>query len=266
MLARAMARALLGIVAAVLVATALVPPALAQSEEDLARARALFAEGVELTHAERWEEAVERFRQVLEVRSTPQVQYNLALALEGAGELSEAAALLRTIQDSRELDRRTRRDVQRLLESIGPRLGQLTVRITGDEAGVRVLVDGDEMPLDRIGQPLASDPGEHRVVMERRGRVVASQTVTVVSGENAEVTLVETAVSASALDDDLLTRQDPAPAGGGGNVLEEWWFWTIIGAAVLATAVTVGVVAATSGPPSPVQGNLTPGVLEVMLP
>lgn len=260
-----MARALLGTLAAAFLASALVSPALAQSEEDLARARALFAEGVELTHEEQWEEAVERFRQVLEVRSTPQVKYNLALALEGAGELSEAAALLREIQDSRELDRRTRRDVQRLLQAIGPRLGQLTVRITGDEAGVRVLLDGDEIPLDRVGQPLATDPGEHRVVMERRGRAVASQTVTVTSGESTEVTLVETAVVASAVDEELLTREIP-PAASGGNVLEEWWFWTIIGAVVVATGVTIGIVAATSGPPSPVQGNLSPGVLEVMLP
>jgi hypothetical protein len=265
MLAAVMARALLGLLAALLVAMSLAPTALAQSEEDLQRARALFAEGVELANAEQWDEAVDRFRQVLEVRSTPQVKYNLALALEGAGELSEAATLLREIQDSRELDRRTRRDVQRLLEAIGPRLGQLTVRITGDEAGVRVLVDGDEVPLDRVGQPLAVDPGEHRVVMERRGRAVASQSVTVTSGETAEVTLVETAVPAAALDDELLTQEVP-PAAGGGNVLEEWWFWTIIGAVVLATAVTIGVVAATSGPPSPVQGNLMPGVLEVMLP
>ena len=260
-----MARALLGTLAAAFLASALVSPALAQSEEDLARARTLFAEGVELTHEEQWEEAVERFRQVLEVRSTPQVKYNLALALEGAGELSEAAALLREIQDSRELDRRTRRDVQRLLQAIGPRLGQLTVRITGDEAGVRVLLDGDEIPLDRVGQPLATDPGEHRVVMERRGRAVASQTVTVTSGETTEVTLVETAVVASAVDEELLTREGP-PAASGGNVLEEWWLWTIIGAVVVATGVTIGIVAATSGPPSPVQGNLSPGVLEVMLP
>lgn len=263
-----MARVVLGIGPALGVAltVALASPALAQSDEDLERARTLFAEGVELTQEERWSEAIERFRQVLEVRATPQVKYNLALALEANGQLSEAAALLREIQDSRQLGRRARRDVQRLLRLIGPRLGQLTVRISGDEAGVRVLLDGDEVPLDRIGQPLTVDPGERRVVMQRRGREVASQSVRVEAGQSAEVTLVETRVRPEAVETALVTQEEPLPPSR--SVLEEWWFWTIIGAVVvIAGGVTIGVVAgSSSGPPNPVQGNLDPGVIEVVLP
>lgn len=252
------------LVAAVfLVATSLLasaPRASAQTEADLERARTLFAEGVELTHEERWDEAVARFRQVLEVRSTPQVQYNLALALERSGELSEAASILREIQDSRELNRQQRRDAARLLNTIGPRLGQLIVRISGDEAGVRVQVGDDEVPLDRIGQPLVVDPGTHRVSMHRRGREVASQQVTVTSGEPSEVTLVEVAVAPEPIPQRAPATEEPA---GELNIAEQWWFWVVIGA-IVVTGVTIGIVAGTSSSgPSAVSGNLTPGVLEV---
>lgn len=245
----------------------LASPTLAQTEDELERARTLFVEGVELTHEERWDEAIARFRQVLEVRATPQVKYNLALALEASGQLSEAAALLREIQDSRELDRRARRDVQRLMRRIGPRLGQITIRIAGDEAGVRVYLDDEEIPLHRIGQPLTVDPGERRLVMKRRGRVVATQSVQVESGQLAEVTLVETEVRPEPVQAvAVVTQDEPAPAAAR-SVVDEWWFWTILGAVVVvAGGVAIGVAASSSGPPDPVQGNLNPGFIEVVLP
>lgn len=226
----------------------------AQTDEELRRARELFAEGVALTQDERWEEAIDRFRQVLAVRPTPQVKYNLALALEGAGQLAAAADLLREIQDSRRLDRATRRDVQRLLDAIGPRLAQIVVRLHGDEAGMRVQVDGHDVPLDRIGRPVVVSPGEHRVALLRRGREVAARTVYVSSGDTEEVTLVETVErerpNPEASDPAVPAQPQPAPAPSNGEIVEQWWFWTVIGAVVIV-AVAVGVAAGTSGRDEP---------------
>lgn len=251
--------------ALVLLATA---GASAQTEEELEEARALFAEGVQATREERWGEAAERFRRVMRVRATAQVKYNLALALSHTGELAEAAALLRDVVEDPDLPRRPRRHARRLLREIEPRLGRLTVRVQGDEVGLTVTLDGRPIGLDRLGSPIEVDPGAHRVALTRGGVVLGSRQVRVAEGESAEVALVATAVRRTEGEErELVVAEEPAVApAAGGSVLEEWWFWTMVGAVVVAgVGIGVGVAMATSAP-SPVQGNLSPGVLEVMLP
>ncbi len=111
-------RALKTTLASALLVLAATSGASAQSEAELDRARTLFGEGVELTQQEQWADAADRFRQVMEVRATGQVKYNLALALSHTTELAEAAVLLREAVDDHELRRRTRREATNLLESI----------------------------------------------------------------------------------------------------------------------------------------------------
>lgn len=233
----------------------------AQTDEELAQARATFMEGVELTEQEQWADAAERFRAVMQVRATAQVKYNLALALSHTGELAEAAALLAEATEDPELDRRTRRAARRLLADIEPRLGTLTVRLRGDEAGVTVTVDGEPWALGRIGPPQRVDPGTHQVASLRGEVTLDAQSVTVEEGGAAEVSL-STAMPPPSLDEELLA--DATTDEDGGSVLEEWWLWTLVGAAVVVgVGVTVGVVIATDGSVQPVMGNLNPTVLQV---
>ena len=133
----------------------------AQTEAELETARATFMEGVELSGDAQWAEAAQRFREVLAVRSTAQVQYNLGLALSHTDALVEAAELLRAALDSDELDRRRARDIRRLLEELEPRLARITVRTMGDEAGANVTLDGEAVGLDQIGTAIPVDPGAH---------------------------------------------------------------------------------------------------------
>lgn len=95
--------------------------AAAQSDAELERAREAFAAGVEATDEGRWDDAVASFREVMGVRATPQVKYNLAVALEQTGEYVETEQLLEEVVDGPELDRRTRREAEQLLEEVGPR-------------------------------------------------------------------------------------------------------------------------------------------------
>ncbi len=136
--------------------------------------------------------------------------------------------------------------------------------MSGDEAGTQVTLDGEALGLERVGQPLEVDPGTHRAALLRDGAEVGSREVTLAEGESQEITLVATAVQAP-VDDELLTQAPPPPPPGG-SVLEEWWFWTILAAVVVVGAgVATGVVLGTQSP-SPVQGNLSPGSLQVTLP
>lgn len=253
--------------AALLVAALLSTTASAQSDDDLERARTLFAEGVDATHEERWDDAIDRFRQVLAVRATPQVKYNLGIALERAGHLVEARALLTEVVDHRELDRRARREVREVLRSIEPRIGQLTVRVESDDpSGARVTLDGAELPAERWGQATPVDPGEHALALIRGERALVERTITVPEGGSEEIAIEdpgEPDLTPELEPEPAPVIPDPAPAR---SVLEEWWFWTAIAAVVvLIGGVSVGLALGGSGP-QPVQGNLTPGILEVTLP
>lgn len=258
-----------GLVLGVLLAA---PPAAAQSEEELSRARAAFGEGVQLTAEERWPEAASRFREVLAVRATPQVRFNLAVALFHSGELPEAADLLAQVVDADELERRTRREARRMLDEIAPQLAHLTIRLLGDEGGATVILDDREIGLERIGQPMSVMPGAHQVELRRGAAIVARRDVEVAVGESAEVALTTTpreVVDPEIVDRELLVPEQPPVSSG--SVAEEWWFWTAIGGGVLVVAgVVIGVAVASSsgngGELPPVQGNLQPGVLDVMLP
>lgn len=234
----------------------------AQSEEELQRAREAFGEGVELSEQGRWAEAAARFREVMEVRATAQVKYNLAVALDGTGQIAEASELLREVVDDPELDRRTRRDARRLLESIEPRIGHLTVHVRGDAPGTRVMLDAEDFPPERVGQSVAVDPGMHRVELRAGTRVVDGRTVSVGEGESVEVSLDVSAVPTPAETAAAAPAEPPEPDGDDGAIFEQWWFWTGVGAVVLG-ALVVGIVAGSGGDEAPVRGNLSPGVLEV---
>ncbi|MDQ3034519.1 MAG: hypothetical protein M3Y87_19070 [Myxococcota bacterium] len=249
------------------------PDASAQTEAQLERARAAFGEGVQLTAEERWAEAAARFREVIAVRATPQVRFNLAVALFHSGEIGEAADLFAQVVDAPELDRRTRREAQRMLSQAEPQLGRLTIRIAGDEGGVTVLLDDREVGLERVGQPMSVTAGTHRVALRRGTQVVARREVSVAQGETEQVSL--TPVAAAPIDDPVdreLLIPEEQPAGPGGDVTGEWWFWAAIGGgAAVVAGVIIGVAVASSGSGGgqqlpPLQGNLQPGVIEVTLP
>ncbi len=246
--------------------------AAAQTEEEIAQARTLFQEGVELMNQERFEDAAQRFRAVLEVRDTAQVRYNLALALERAGHLAAAAAILALVVEDRSLDRRMRREARELLASVQSRVARLTVRFEEDASGLSVTLDGREIAAERLGQPMVVNPGSHQLVVMRNQSIVNRQTVELAEGEASEVTLSGTAATPAVvqrieLDPELLeTRREADRPTGGGSIIEEWWFWTLIGVVVIgAVAVGLGVGLSDSGG-QPVSGNLMPGVIEVMLP
>ena len=241
--------------------------ALGQSDAEVERARAAFAEGVELSDQERWSEAADRFREVMEVRATAQVKYNLAVALEHDGQLAEAVVLLRDVAGDRDLDRATRREAQRLLESTERRVGTLTVHVSGDVAGATIEVNGREIAADQLGIPLPADPGDNTVVLSRGGRQVDRQSASVPEGGSASVTLnaasvptpAEVALEVEVPPEEPEEPDEPTDYG----VLGEWWFWTAI-AGVVVGAVLIGIVVSSGGDEDPVRGNLNPPIIEVM--
>lgn len=233
----------------------------AQTDEELAAARTAFRRGVQLTERGRWDEAVARFREVMAVRATSAVRYNLALALahtEG-GDL-EAAELLDQVLADPELDETTRAQATTLLAEVEPRLGRLTIRVRGADDAT-VLLDGAPIAADRLASALRVAPRGYVVVLRRGAEDLVERSVTVEAGGAEEVTLaVRVPVPEVALE-----AEEPSAAAGGEDLASQWWLWTIVagGVVVIGTGVVIGVVVADDGSVQPVAGNLDPGVLMV---
>lgn len=72
----------------------LLAPAIACAQSDVARARALFEQGIAAGEAGNWEEAAERFRQSRAIVDRPSTIYNLAIAYEELERWDEAQATI----------------------------------------------------------------------------------------------------------------------------------------------------------------------------
>ena len=70
----------------------------AQSEAEVQAARDAFAEGLKFEQAHRYQDALEKFTRVKEVKDTPQVRYRIATCLVGLGKLREGRDTFKSIQ------------------------------------------------------------------------------------------------------------------------------------------------------------------------
>ncbi len=261
-------------------------PANAGLDETTEEARRLFAEGLDFVEGEDWAQAEERFRRVLAMRGSHVVAYNLASALEHLGRLVEAAELLRPVARDATVEPRTQVAAERLLAQIEPRIGSLTVRLSGDSQAALVRLDDKQVQISEQVLTVSVDPGAHRVVVERDGVIVASQTVQVGGDASLQssiaidvpprLTAVGGALSAkpgsSRLPLGSLTPEGsrapraaidsdrPAPADEDDSVLGAWWLWTAVGVVVVGAGVTVAMIAMDEDP-KPVRGDTDPPVV-----
>jgi hypothetical protein len=96
--------------------------------------------------------------------------------------------------------------------------GRLVVDVSGDSDGVRVTVDGLQLPRHRWGVPTRVELGEHLVEARRGGEVVASSETFVPRGGDAHVELEVApprAVSEGPLRIEPASRPDSMGSGGG---------------------------------------------------
>jgi len=206
------------------------PRAMDTEADRTAAARALFEEGMRAVDAGDWQAAVDRLRRSHELRPSPVVRYNLALALIEVGGFVAASEHLRAVMRATGEGTEAHRIASERLEAILPRLGRLLIAVTGASETVETRLDGGVVPDALVGVPQPADPGRHRVSIHRDGQELGAAEVTVESGRQASVALEAPPPPPEP------ERSDMVAAGG---VETQWWFWTLI--AVLAVGAGVGV-------------------------
>jgi hypothetical protein len=186
------------VTATVTAAMATCPLALAQQRPatDLAHAKELFNEGVDLREKGDVAGALEKLRAAYAAASTPITGLELGRTYVAAGKLVEAReallAVARLEVAHQETPRSTaaRASAAQLAEQVQGRIPRLTVKVEGAEPGsVTVLIDGTSLPNDTLSAPHPVNPGTHEVVATSTAGAHASATVEVRESESREVTL-----------------------------------------------------------------------------
>jgi len=176
-------------------------PSLAQEDESaLTEARALFQRGIELEQAGNYSGALQAFREVGQVRMTPQVRFHIALCEERLGRLVAALggyelALAEADSVNPDFKSEVESNVTRLRESI-PRI--VIQRGEGADAAV-IELDGVKLGDSSIGIELPLDPGPHSVVARAPGYQTLEKTVTVAENTREVAVLDLTALPPDAI-------------------------------------------------------------------
>jgi hypothetical protein len=145
----------------------------APSATDIATARELVVEGRKLRAAGEFAKAVEKLKVAYALYPTPVTGDELALGYRDAGKLIEAReTALRVVKmpvesDEGKASEAARASCSAMVNDLGPKIGQVTLAITGvpSSATPTVTIDGEPVNAAVLGEPRAINPGKHVAVV-----------------------------------------------------------------------------------------------------
>jgi hypothetical protein len=210
-----------------------------------AAARTLAEDGVSALQNGDAATAVQKLEKAHLALQAPSVALWSARALAKLGLLVEAReryieATRLPISGDKTVQEQAKLEAQAESEQLLSRIPSLLISVPGATAGLRITVDGKELPQLLLGEARPTNPGQHRVVAQR-GAEQASEAVTLAEGERRRLELK------------LAAAPDPIPSPSP----------TADGTAAAApgrpsnTARTLGMVAVVAGGAGLVTGGVT---------
>jgi hypothetical protein len=166
----------------------------AQSDENRAGARAAATAGGNAFQEQKWEQAIDLFTRAESLVHSPVHLLYTARAHEKLGQLVRAreAYIKITNEDlpktAPEPYRAARRDAEKELAALEPRVPSVTISVKGGVAA-SVTMDGQPVPPALVGVPRPVDPGEHRFEATAQGYAAQPVTVRVAEGRSEQATL-----------------------------------------------------------------------------
>jgi tetratricopeptide (TPR) repeat protein len=180
------------LIAGVLTAAWAAPLRAEPTPTELAVARRLFAEALELEREQRWELAASKLRDALAVKDTPGLRFHLAHCEEKRGRLVEA---MLNYDRARELIAAGAKapDVESVLEparsALERRLPVLVLVPPADVADLSVQLDGQPVARSVLGRAAPVDAGTHVIVARAPGYREYQQEVPIAEGERRTLQL-----------------------------------------------------------------------------
>lgn len=168
----------------------------AQTAADKATAREAATQGIELLHAGKYADALDKLRRAQALYDAPVHLLYIARAEEKLGQLVEASESYRLLaryalpSGAPEAWVTAVRDGQKELEAIEPRLPKLSVLSEPkDVPSATLTIDGSAVSVAVIGIARPVNPGRHHVELSAPGHVPAAADVELKEAESRSVTL-----------------------------------------------------------------------------
>lgn len=163
-------------------------PAAAQDKKELSKARAQFQRAIELEQAGNYSTALEQFRDVGQVRMTPQVRFHIATCEEKLGRLVTALGGYQlAYADADGVGEDFKAEVATAVTRLEASIPKLVIqRGVGAEAA-EIQLDGVALGASSVGVPVPLDPGPHSISAKAPGALPFSQTVTIAENEQKSV-------------------------------------------------------------------------------
>jgi hypothetical protein len=157
------------------------------SKADLAKARTLFQEGVALAAANNCAAALVKYKEVAQVKTTPQVAFNTAECEARLGKLVSALGNYRVAASQAADDKRAKgvlQEVPARIDDLEARIPKLTLKRGGGSESATVELDGTEIGSAQLGVAIPVDPGPHTVVARVGSKQYLHETVTLAEKES----------------------------------------------------------------------------------
>lgn len=144
-------------------------PAMAQepTKADLAKARTAFREGVAAAAAGNCAAALLKYKEVAQVKSSPQVAFNTAECEARLGKLVSALGNYRVAASQAADDRgaaNVLKEVPARIDDIESRIPKLTITRGNGADTATIELDGTEIGSGQLGSAIVVDPGSHTIV------------------------------------------------------------------------------------------------------
>jgi len=193
-------------------AAATVPAYAAPDREELSRARARFQQATELEQAGNWAAALQQFREVGQVRMTPQVRYHIALCEEKLGKLVAALGGYElALSEAESLGPDFHKEVEEKTNALRERIPKLVIeRGQGAEAAT-IELDGIALGASSIGIDVPLDPGPHQVAARASGYEPYMETIEVPERETKRVSVIMKRIVENAVATNNDDNKEPVP-------------------------------------------------------
>jgi hypothetical protein len=149
-------------------------------DEDLSKARAKFMQATELEQAGNYPAALQTFREVAQVRMTPQVRYHIALCEEKLGKLVTALGGYElALAEAEALGPEFQKEVMDRASALRERIPKILIERGDGAKAATIELDGISLGASSIGIEVPIDPGPHSISAKAPGYEPFSSTVEV---------------------------------------------------------------------------------------
>jgi hypothetical protein len=179
--------------------------AMAQDEAEIKEARAKFQKAIELKAAKNWGGALKLFRDVGQIKMTPQVRYHIATCEENLGQLVTALGGYElALAQAEGMHPDFLAEVQGSIDDLNARIPKIVIERGEGAEAASIELDGVALGESSIGGETPVNPGPHSVTAQSPGYENYRETVNVAEGA-VEVLQVE-----------MVPLEEGSSGGGGG--------------------------------------------------